>query len=90
MKKLVGEVTKEEKNEIQLLFERRNGLTELAQILKEDDSLYERLVKDMGLTATKFQNWWDAMSKKYNWESDPNGSWEIDFNTNEIFLNIPE
>lgn len=90
MKKLVGEVTREEKIEIQLLFERRNGLTELAQILKEDDSLYERLVKDMGLTATRFQNWWDAKAKKYNWESAPNGSWEIDFNTNEIFLNIPE
>ena len=90
MKKLVGEVTREEKIEIQLLFERRNGLTELAQILKEDDSLYERLVKDMGLTATRFQNWWDTKAKKYNWESAPNGSWEIDFNTNEIFLNIPE
>ena len=90
MRKLVGKVTEEEKNEILQLFERRNGLNELTQIVKEDDSLYERLVKDMGQTATKFQNWWNATSKKYNWESDPSGNWEIDFNTNEIFLNTPD
>ena len=32
-KKIVGQVTIEEKNEIQTLFERRNGLSELSQIL---------------------------------------------------------
>lgn len=90
MRKLVGQVTEEEKNEILQLFERRNGLNELAQIVKEDDSLYDRLVKDMGQTATKFQSWWDTTSRKYNWESAPNGNWEIDFNTNEIFLITPD
>ena len=49
MKKKVGQVTVEEKNEIQFLFERRNGLNELAKILTADnDALYEKLVKDMG------------------------------------------
>lgn len=90
MRKLVGQVSEEEKNEILQLFERRNGLNELAQIVKEDDSLYERLVTDMGRTATKFQGWWDSTAKKYNWESVPNGNWEIDFNTNEIYLNSPD
>ena len=90
MRKLVGNVTEEEKNEILQLFERRNGLNELAQIVKEDDALYERLVKDMGQTATKFQNWWDTTAKKYTWESAHNGNWEIDFNTNEIYLNTPD
>ena len=33
MKKLVGTVTEEEKLEIQILFERRNGLNELAKIV---------------------------------------------------------
>ena len=32
-KKVVGSVTEQEKNEIQSLFERRNGLNELAMIL---------------------------------------------------------
>lgn len=87
MKKLVGQVTPEEKNEIQALFERRNGLNELAKILTADNTeLYEKLVKDMGETGSKFQGWWDRMSAKYKWESAENGNWEINFETNEIFL----
>ena len=87
-RKLVGQVTPEEKNEIKSLFERRNGLNELAKVLTADNAeLYEKLVKDMGETGTKFQNWWDNMAKKYQWESSPNGNWEINFDTCEIFLN---
>ncbi len=87
MKKRVGQVTPEEKNEIQTLFERRNGLNELAKILTADNAvLYEKLVKDMGETSTKFQNWWDTMAKKYSWESVENGNWEINFETCEIYL----
>ncbi len=86
-KKVVGQVTVEEKNEIQALFERRNGLNELAKIVTADNSeFYERLVKDMGETGTKFQNWWDRMAGKYQWESEENGNWEINFETNEIIL----
>lgn len=88
-KKVVGQVTEEEKNEIQTLFERRNGLNELAKILTSDNAeLYERLVKDMGETGTKFQNWWDSMAQKYQWESVEGGNWEINFSTCEILLVI--
>lgn len=86
-KKLVGQVTPEERDEIQMLFERRNGLNELAKILTSDNhELYEKLVKDMGETSTKFQTWWTRMSQKYQWESRENGNWEINFDTCEVFL----
>lgn len=91
MKKLVGNVSEAEKQQILKLYERRNGLTELAKIITADnDALYEKLVNDMAATGAQFQNWWDSMSKKYNWESAENGHWEIDFNTCNIYLNIPE
>lgn len=91
MKKEVGRVTEEERDEIQKLFERRNGLTELAKILNADnDELYERLIKDMGETATKFQDWWNRMGEKYQWEGTENGNWEIDFNECIIYLVTPE
>lgn len=91
MKKLVGQVTPEEKNEIQTLFERRNGLNELAKILTADNAdLYEKLVKDLGETGSKFQNWWDTMAQKYQWESAENGNWEINFETCEITLVTPD
>ena len=86
-KKQIGKVTPEERNEIQTLFERRNGLNELANILKIDnEELYEKLVKDLGDTGIKFQNWWDRMAEKYPWESAENSSWEINFDTCEIYL----
>lgn len=87
MRKIVGQVTEEEKNDIKTLFERRNGLNELAKILTPDnEALYHKLVVDMGQTGTKFQQWWDAMAKKYQWESSVNGHWEIDFETCDIYL----
>lgn len=86
-RKKVGQVTPKERNEIQTLFERRNGLNELAKILTSDNEvLYEKLVKDMGETSTKFQDWWNRMASKYKWEGTENGNWEIDFDTCEIFL----
>ena len=85
--KLVGTVTTEEKNEIQQLFERRNGLNELAKILSVDNAeLYEQLEKDLGETKTKFQSWWSRMSTKYQWKSIEEGNWEINFDTCEIYL----
>lgn len=87
MKKVVGQVSELEKREIQILFERRNGLNELAKILTADNTeLYERLIKDLGETSIKFQKWWNQMSEKYQWESIDGGNWEIDFNTCEIYL----
>lgn len=87
IKKLVGHVTPEERNEIQTLFERRNGLNELAKILTADSTeLYEKLVQDMGETGAKFQGWWDKMAEKYQWESTDCGNWEINFDTCEIYL----
>ena len=86
-RKLVGHVTLEGKDEIQTIFERRNGLNELAKIVTpENVELYEKLVKDLGETSTKFQNWWDNMASKDNWERTDNGRWEITFDKCEIYL----
>ena len=87
MKKVISKVTPEERDEIQKLFERKYGLNELAKILTSDnEDLYEKIVKDLGETTTKYQNWWTRMSQKYQWESTDNGNWEINFDTCEIFL----
>lgn len=90
MNKEVGRVTEIERDEIQALFERRNGLNELAKVLTpENIELYEKLVRDLGKTSNDFQNWWSRMAEKYSWESNENGHWEIDFNTCIIYLIIP-
>lgn len=86
MSKIIGKVTESERDEIQALFERKNGLIELAKILTPDNNLYEKLVTDMGVTSTKFQDWWDKMGIKYEWPSIPNGKWSINLETCEISL----
>ncbi len=90
MKKEVGKVTAAERDEILMLFERRNGLNELAKILTAGNGeMYNRLIKDMGENSIRFQNWWSTMAEKYQWESAEDGSWEIDFNDGTIYLVTP-
>ena len=87
MNKIIVKVTELERDEILSLYERRNGLNELAKILTVDNiELYEKIVKDLGETGSKFQQWWDNMAVKYQWESAPNGHWSINFDTCDIYL----
>ncbi len=86
MSKIVGKVSESERDEIKRLFERKNGLIELAKVITPDYDLYEKLVVDMGRTSSQFQKWWDDMSAKYQWESSSSGKWSINFDTCEIYL----
>lgn len=86
MKKLVGKVTAEECKTIQTLCERKNSLKELALIIQNDSNIYEKLVSDMTNTNLQYQEWWNTMSKKYQWEQCDNGHWEIDFESCNIYL----
>ena len=89
MKRKVGKVSVTEKDEILSLYERRNGLTELAKIIDVNNQvLYDKLVNDLGSTQVKFQQWWDKMASQYNWETVADGKWEIDFDTCDIYLVI--
>lgn len=86
-KKKVGIVTEEERDEIQKLFKRHSGLTDLAKIITADNvELYEKVVNDLGETNTTFQDWWNKKGEKYHWKSAENGRWQINFETCEIFL----
>ena len=87
MNKIVGQVTVEERNEIQHLFERKNGLNELVKILDANNvELYEKVIADLGDTTTRCQNWWNRMLAKYQWEEVEGGHWEIDFESCNISL----
>ena len=86
MNKIIGKVTESERNEIQAIYERRNGLCELTKIIDYDDSIYEKLVADFSRTNAQFQEWWDKMALKYNWERVHGAHWSIDFKTCEIHL----
>lgn len=81
---IIGRVTAEERDNIQQLHERCNGLIELAKCLSSDDGeIYERVIQDIKITKEKYRNWWSAMAEKYNWDKNEN-NWTINFKTREI------
>ena len=87
MKEKIGQVTTEERDEIQRLFERKNSLKELVRILDpNNDAMYQKVVDDMGETQTKFQGWWDRMATKYQWTIRQDSHWTIDFETCNIYI----
>jgi CXXX repeat modification system protein len=93
---VVGWVTARERDEILALFERKNGLAELAHALAAADDevlknsyFYDKLVMDMGKTTTKYQQWWDMQAKIHQWEKAVGEVWEIDFDTCQVFLRKP-
>ncbi len=91
VKTVIGQVRPDERDEILALYERRNGLTELAKIITADNAeMYEKVVSDLGITATRFHQWWERMAEQYAWQRDDNGHWEISFDTGDIFLVTPE
>jgi CXXX repeat modification system protein len=92
-RRVVGSITKEERDEIRAIFERKNGLNELFRSLAslsaaelEATPLYERIVRDMGDASRRFQAWWDSRSAAYHWESLPGYQWEVDFEGCTIYL----
>ena len=92
----IGVVTPAERDEIKVLFERKNALGELFRSLAgmpdeelAQSAIYERLVMDMGETATRFQAWWDEKSARYGWENICGCSWEIDFASGDIYICRP-
>lgn len=90
---LVGKVSAKERDEIQALFERRNGLVELVQSLAANGdgllgntAFYEKVVADLGRTTVRSRQWWEAKAKAYHWPGKPGWQWTIDFDTCQIFL----
>jgi CXXX repeat modification system protein len=84
-------LTAGERDEIRGVFESKNGLVELFKSLTDVDKeatgrLYDKLLKDMADTTSKYQGWFDAMSEKYKWENIQGYNWEINFDTCEVYL----
>ena len=87
MRKIVGEVTEDEKNSIRIINNHKNSLEELMLILKEEDDIYEKVLSDLNETKQKYQEWWNTNYNKYHWERGI-GNWTIVFETNEIVVDI--
>lgn len=91
----LGLVTETERNEIYDLMNEKGALESLFLTLwrvhdfdvnSSFEQLYKRIVSDMKEVKRQIETWWKKVATKYNWEYEPNDTWNIDFETYEIFL----
>jgi len=85
--KKIGTVEFEEADAIYKIFMRKKALEELDAISEQlTDELKSKLKDDIIRTNVSFNEWWDRIDKKYNFETQETCQWEIDFDTFEIYL----
>ena len=89
----VGKVTPEERDQIRELHLKKSGLSELFTTLSKLDResldaspLYDKVITDMGKVSVEYQQWWDNMATRYQWNGIPGKKWRIDFDTCSIYL----
>lgn len=86
MRNVIGKVSESERDEIKRLFGRKNALIDLLKSVEKGSQLYETAMNDYIETNDNFQNWWNRMARKYDWQGGASIQWQIDFNNCEIFL----
>lgn len=83
--KVVYQMTDEECNEIQDLYERKIALENLIKIVDiNNNELYEKIIKDYGKAVREFQNWWDINGREKKWEG---SNWFINFQKKQVLCN---
>lgn len=92
-RKIVGNVTEEERKEIMILTGRKAGIEELENSFKsnllsgeESTELKNKMVYEMEKVKLDIQNWWNNMYNKYQWERLEGHNWSIDFGSCEVFI----
>ncbi len=81
-KKVIWELSEPDFERIENLYEKRLALENLSKIVPADnEKLYNKLITDYGRTMREYQNWWNEMSTKYNWEGN---NWQVNFLTKEV------
>lgn len=90
-RKLIAKISEAERDEIRSLFERKGSLLELFQTFDGEDNeqsnkLFNKVVNELSITNRAYKEWFTAKSTEHNWENVPGKSWQIDFDTCEVFL----
>lgn len=86
----IGQITADECNEIRQLNLRKETLEELFVSLtksnQENSEMYHRIIEDISNTKLLISKWWKQASTKYLWTSTPDGKWQINYDSQEVFL----
>lgn len=82
-----------EREQIQNIFERLNGIGELKYTLNSEkldistrELITSKIDKELPILKEEYKKWWAAMCKKYQWKAVENGNFVIKFDKNEVFI----
>ena len=90
-KERVGEVSLEECEKLKAIYFRKTALEELLlsmESIEKNKEIYERIILDIVECKSKMNQWWSEISSAHNWGYDSDSRWEVQFNTQEVFLYI--
>lgn len=90
-KKLIAKISESERDEIRSLFERKGSLIELFKTFdgeenEQSNKLFNKVVNELSITNRAYNDWFASKAKEHNWEDIPGKSWQIDFETCDVFL----
>ncbi len=85
MATVVGKVAEEEKRDIEILHEKNIALRNLMK-MDLNPKEKKKVSDEMCIVNEAMGDWWKSKSKKYGWDSKPDGEWQIIFATCEILL----
>lgn len=88
IREFIGTISEDDKKELIKIYERKNSLEELVIEISEEEKMYSQIRTDLEITSVTINEWWAKIAFKYNLKFDEKGQWELNFETNEVFLRI--
>lgn len=88
MRKFVGKVSLDERDEILHLYKKKCTLEELLLVDELNGPLSEKVRHDLSDVENLYQMWWDSTAQKYNWEKASGKTWTVDFESCDVFLDL--
>lgn len=84
--KKVIDITQEECDAIEALYEKKMGLENLGKIIDVDsnEGLYNRMIIDYGKVSIQFNDWWEQIFVTYSIQE---GDYRIDFDNKQLLEN---
>ncbi|EPY2291137.1 CXXX repeat peptide modification system protein [Clostridium sporogenes] len=90
---IATKILENERDEIQMLFERLASLNALAATLSdarleidEQNWFYNKLINDLTKTRKKFDIWWDRSCEKYELNLEDRHKYVVDFENKAIVI----
>lgn len=87
MKTAIATINTDETNDIRYICRKKKELERLSSLIQSsDEALLARYASDLQKCENEYNVWWLNISQKYRLKEMPGCKWQIDFQTNIVYL----